>query len=125
MFQPKQAKQQDENLKKQRKEEEKAKQKDKNRSIELTEVTLEEEKSYRRGTISIKDLISPSSMEIKPNFLMLGDLHVRTFFVISYPRYISVGWFAPIINLNSTFDVSMFFYPVNYLFIFTKFFGAV
>jgi type IV secretory pathway VirB4 component len=24
-----------------------------------------------------------------------------------------VGWFAPIINLNETFDVSMFFYPVK------------
>jgi type IV secretory pathway VirB4 component len=31
---------------------------------------------------------------------------------MTYPRYISVGWFAPIINLNATLDVSMFFYLV-------------
>lgn len=74
---------------------------------------IEEEKAYRRGTISIKDLIAPDSFKINPNFLMLGEKFVRTIFVINYPRYISVGWFSPIINLNSTFDVAMFFYPVK------------
>ncbi|MFH1822719.1 MAG: ATP-binding protein [Patescibacteria group bacterium] len=74
---------------------------------------IEEEKSFRRGVLTIKDLISPASMQISSNYLRLGDKFLRTFFVISYPRYISVGWFAPIINLNYTFDVAMFFYPVK------------
>ncbi|OGF30679.1 conjugal transfer protein TraC [Candidatus Falkowbacteria bacterium RIFCSPLOWO2_12_FULL_45_13] len=74
---------------------------------------VEEEKSYRRGTLSIKDLIAPASIEVSSNFLKLGAKFVRTIFVVNYPRYISVGWFAPIINLNSTFDISMFFYPVE------------
>ena len=80
---------------------------------ELTKEYIEEEKEYRRGALSIKDLISPASFQVSPGFLMLGDKFVRTIFVITYPRYISVGWFAPVINLNSTFDVSMFFYPVG------------
>ncbi|MDP3043222.1 MAG: ATP-binding protein [bacterium] len=79
----------------------------------LTKELVEEEKAYRRGIISIKDLIAPASMQINPNFLMLGGKFVRTIFAVNYPRYISVGWFAPVINLNSTFDVAMFFYPVQ------------
>jgi len=82
-------------------------------SAEVAKEYIEEEKAYRRGSVSIKDLISPASIKINPNYLMLGEKFVRTIFVINYPRYISVGWFSPIINLNSTFDVSMFFYPVN------------
>ena len=81
-------------------------------SAETTKI-VSEEKAYRRGLISIKDLIAPSSMQVTPHYLKLGSKFVRTVFVITYPRYISVGWFAPIINLNSTFDVAMFFYPVD------------
>jgi len=80
---------------------------------DITEEYIEEEKEYRRGAILIKDLIAPESFQVFPNYLRLGEKYVRTVFVINYPRYISVGWFAPIINLNSTFDVSMFFYPVG------------
>ncbi|MFH1413137.1 MAG: DUF87 domain-containing protein [bacterium] len=80
---------------------------------EATTQIVTEERAYRRGVISIKDLIAPSSMEVKPHYLKLGNKFLRTIFVITYPRYISVGWFAPIINLNETFDIAMFFYPVN------------
>lgn len=76
-------------------------------------ITLEEEKIYRHGVIDIKDLISPAALEVKPTYLILGDQYVRTMFVLSYPRYIGVGWFTPIVNLSKTLDVSMFFYPVK------------
>jgi len=82
-------------------------------SAGLARELVGEEKSYRRGALSILDLIAPAAIEVKPDFLMLGDKFVRTIFVVNYPRYISVGWFAPIINLNSTFDIAMFFYPVE------------
>jgi type IV secretory pathway VirB4 component len=79
---------------------------------DTTKEYIEEEKAYRKGAVSIRDLISPASFKINPGFLVLNGKFVRTIFVVNYPRYISVGWFSPIINLNSTFDVSMFFYPV-------------
>ena len=81
--------------------------------IDLTREMIESEAAYRRGVISIKDLISPASLEVNSDYLRLGGKYVRTIFVVSYPRYISVGWFAPIINLNSTFDIAMFFYPIR------------
>lgn len=77
------------------------------------EITLEEEREYRRGTVTIRDLIAPSAFEIKPDHLRLGSKFVRTLFVITYPRFVGVGWGAPIINFNSTMDISMFFYPAK------------
>ncbi|EKE07340.1 MAG: hypothetical protein ACD_18C00118G0009 [uncultured bacterium] len=76
-------------------------------------ITLEEEKVYREGTVAIRDLISPSAFKVESNFLQLGNTFLRTIFITSYPRYISVGWNSTILNLNLSMDVSMFFYPVN------------
>lgn len=76
-------------------------------------VSLEEEKVYREGTVSIHDLISPAALRVESSYLQLGDIFVRTMYVVGYPRYISVGWSAPVLNLNMTMDVSMFFYPVK------------
>ncbi|MFZ2310005.1 MAG: DUF87 domain-containing protein [Patescibacteria group bacterium] len=80
---------------------------------EIAKKIIEEEKAFRRGVLSVRDLISPASLKAEANHLLLGNKLIRTIFVIGYPRYINVGWFAPIINLNLAFDVSMFFYPVK------------
>lgn len=77
------------------------------------QAAVSEEKTFRRGLVSIIELIAPESFEVSPHYLKLGAQFLRTIFVVSYPRYISVGWFAPIINLNTTFDIAMFFYPVK------------
>src|SRR3989339_1417137 len=74
---------------------------------------LEEERIYRRGVVTVKDIIAPASFEVKPTFLLLSGLYVRTLFIITYPRHIGLGWSAPLINLNKTFDVGMFFYPLK------------
>lgn len=74
---------------------------------------LEEERIYRKGVASIKDLISPSAMKVEASFVSLGNVFARTIFIVTYPRYVSVGWASPIINLNSMMDIAMFFYPVK------------
>lgn len=81
--------------------------------LELTKEIIEEEKAFRQGVLTVRDIISPASLKVEPNYIRLGGKFLRTIFVVTYPRYISVGWFAPIINLNNVFDVSMFFYPVK------------
>jgi len=80
---------------------------------EKTKKLIEERRAYKRGVVSILDLIAPSAMEVKPDHLRLGGKYLRTLFVLTYPRYISVGWFAPVINYNATLDISMFFYPLK------------
>ena len=71
------------------------------------------ETEFRRGEVSIRDIIAPSSMKVTSSYLELGTKFVRTLFVINYPRYISIGWFAPVINYNAILDISMFFYPIE------------
>ncbi len=74
---------------------------------------VEAERVLREGVIKVRDLISPSSFRVEPNRVELNGIMVRTIFVLSYPRYISVGWFSPIINMNVTLDVGMYFYQVR------------
>ncbi|MEK7185245.1 MAG: conjugal transfer protein TraC, partial [Patescibacteria group bacterium] len=68
---------------------------------------------YEAETLELKDIIAPSALKIGPRDLNLGDKLVRTFFVISYPRFLNESWFAPIINLDKMFDVSIFVHPVD------------
>ena len=83
------------------------------KNIETTKKVIEEEQIYRRGVVSVRDLISPASLEVNSSYIKLGDYFVRTVFVIEYPRYISVGWFAPVINMDITADIGIYFYPVK------------
>ncbi len=68
---------------------------------------------YQASTLELKDIIAPSALKITPRSLNLGDKIVRTFFVISYPRYLTENWFAPIINLDQIFDISIFIHPIE------------
>ena len=87
--------------------------KNKKKKIAETVEYLEEEKAYRKGITSVKDLIAPASMRVTPYYLEINGQFARTIFVIGYPRFVSLGWFSPIINMNNTLDISMFFYPVD------------
>ena len=42
-------------------------------------VVLEEERIYRRGVVSIKDLIAPASFEVTPDYVRLGDTYGADF----------------------------------------------
>ncbi len=73
----------------------------------------EAEKMYREGMTTIKDLIAPSAMEVNFDHVKIGNVYARSFFVYSYPRYIDANWLSPVINLDTTLDVSLFVYPSN------------
>lgn len=68
---------------------------------------------YEAGVLELQDIIAPSALKVTPRSISLGDKIVRTFFVISYPRYLTEGWFAPIINLDRIFDISIFIHPID------------
>jgi len=68
---------------------------------------------YQAGVLELQDIIAPSALKISPKELNLGDKIVRTFFVISYPRYLTDSWFAPIINLDKVFNISIFIHPID------------
>ena len=68
---------------------------------------------YQAATLEFQDIIAPSALKIEPKSLNLGDKIARTFFVISYPRFLTDNWFSPIINLDKIFDVSIFIHPIE------------
>jgi type IV secretory pathway VirB4 component len=81
--------------------------------ISEQKIALEEERAYRKGVVTVLDLIAPAAFEVKPSYLRLGDRYVSTMFVMTYPRYVTIGWSAPIINMNTALDISMYFYPIK------------
>jgi len=68
---------------------------------------------YQSGVLELQDIIAPSGLKISPKTINLGEKIVRTFFVISYPRFLSENWFSPIINLDKVFDISIFIHPID------------
>ncbi|MBI2618032.1 DUF87 domain-containing protein [Candidatus Kaiserbacteria bacterium] len=71
------------------------------------------EEIYRAGALELKDIIAPSALKVTPKELHLGDKIARTFFVISYPRFLSSSWFSPVINLDKVFDISIAIHPTD------------
>ncbi len=84
----------------------------KRQEVEVSKKSIEEERVYRRGVVSVRDLIAPAAFEVFSSHIKLGGMFARTIFAVEYPRYISVGWFAPIINMDVTADIGLYFYPV-------------
>ncbi|MEN9614534.1 MAG: hypothetical protein RLZZ347_841 [Candidatus Parcubacteria bacterium] len=68
---------------------------------------------YDAGVLELADVIAPSALKVSPRELNLGDKIVRTFFVISYPRFLTDSWFSPIINLEKIFNISLFIHPID------------
>lgn len=68
---------------------------------------------YQAGTLELQDVIAPSALKISPKEINLGEKVVRSFFVISYPRFLGENWFSPIINLDKVFDIAIFIHPIE------------
>ncbi len=86
----------------------------KKEGVKTTEITsFLPQEIYEAGVLELQDVIAPSALKMSPREINLGEKIVRTFFVISYPRYLSDSWFAPIINLDKVFDISIFVHPID------------
>ncbi|MDK2949118.1 MAG: conjugal transfer ATP-binding protein TraC [Patescibacteria group bacterium] len=72
-----------------------------------------QEKYMEREMTSAIDIISPASIEVHPNHIKLEEKLAKTYFVFSYPRYLTTGWLSPIINMDVPLDISFFFHPIE------------
>jgi conjugal transfer ATP-binding protein TraC len=68
---------------------------------------------YESANIELQDIIAPSALKIESKSINLGEKIARTFFIISYPRFLTDNWFSPIINLDKVFDISIFVHPID------------
>ncbi|MBI3305901.1 DUF87 domain-containing protein [Candidatus Nomurabacteria bacterium] len=71
------------------------------------------EQIYENASLELQDIIAPSALKIESKSINLGDKIARTFFIISYPRFLTDNWFSPIINLDKVFDISIFVHPID------------
>ena len=71
------------------------------------------QQAFEQGTNTLRDLISPSAIEIHADYFRLGTKYGRTLYIYGYPRSLYTGWISPIINMDEVIDVSMYIYPVE------------
>jgi type IV secretory pathway VirB4 component len=71
------------------------------------------EEIYKAGVLDLQDVIAPHALKVNSRELDLGEKIARTFFVISYPRFLTTGWFAPIINMDKVIDISIYVHPLD------------
>ncbi len=71
------------------------------------------EKIFETEAIEAKDIIAPSSISLSSDYLRLGKKFAKSFFIFSYPRYLSTGWFSPIINLDTPMDIGFHVHPIE------------
>jgi hypothetical protein len=70
-------------------------------------------KKLQEGSVSVVDLIAPSSVEVDFKNIRVGNKFYRTFFVVDYPRIVSPNWLSVLIDHKETMNISMFVYPVE------------
>lgn len=66
-----------------------------------------------QGELTLSDIVAPSAIGITPRELNVSGKLVRTFFAVSFPRYLTDGWLEPILNLEKVFDVSITVHPLD------------
>lgn len=71
------------------------------------------QRAFEQGITTLRDLISPSSIEIHSSYFRLGTKYGRTIYVYGYPRTLYTGWISGLINIDEVLDVSMYIYPVE------------
>ena len=65
------------------------------------------------GEMQLHDALAPNDVEIDFDFIKVNNVYYRTLFVAGYPRFVAPGWLEPIVNFNSSLDISFYVYPVQ------------
>jgi conjugal transfer ATP-binding protein TraC len=68
---------------------------------------------YDQGALDLADTIAPAALKVGSKELEIGEKFSRSFYTISYPRFLADSWFMPIVNLDKVFDVGIFIHPID------------
>jgi conjugal transfer ATP-binding protein TraC len=71
------------------------------------------EKIFEAEVTTSKDIIAPASVKIQTGYLEMGGRLAKSFFVFSYPRYLSAAWLSSAINLDVPMDIAIHIHPVD------------
>lgn len=67
----------------------------------------------QQQAMTLLDFIAPPAIKVGPNYIKIGEKLARSYFVFSFPRYLSTGWLSPIVNLDVPMDLSIFLHPID------------
>ena len=76
-----------------------------------------QERIFQADVITALDIIAPASIKINPENLDMSGRLAKSFFIFSYPRYLSTAWLSSVINLDIPMEISMFVHPIDTSFI--------
>jgi len=79
----------------------------------LGSLSVRPEDIYTSANLELQDIIAPSALQILPTALNLGDMIVRSFYVVGYPSILTDNWLTPIINLDRVFDIAINISPID------------
>jgi len=68
---------------------------------------------FKDQLMNLTDVIAPSAVQISPRTINISGTSARTYYAVSYPRYLNDGWIEPVLNLAKEIDVSIFIHPVD------------
>jgi len=71
------------------------------------------ERIFEAEVTTAIDIIAPASVQVNPGYLDVSGRMAKSFFVFSYPRYLSAAWLSSVINLDVPMDISMFVHPID------------
>ncbi len=80
---------------------------------DLGSLSVRPEDIYTSAQLELQDIIAPSALQIMPTALNLGDMIVRSFYVVGYPSILTDNWLTPIINLDRVFDIAININPID------------
>jgi type IV secretory pathway VirB4 component len=66
-----------------------------------------------KGSVSVKDIIAPSFVEVDFNHVKIDDKFYRTLYVVGYPRYVGANWLYSLITFDHPLYISMYIYPTE------------
>ena len=73
-----------------------------------------DERLFALGTRSLADLVAPAGAEIRRDHIQLDAQFVRVLVVTGYPRTVSAGWLAPLVEeLDLPLELSLHVRPLQ------------
>jgi hypothetical protein len=69
--------------------------------------------AVEQTNLDLLDVIAPEEIELDFDYIKVNDVYFKTLFVSGYPRFVAPGWLEPIVNFDSSLDISFYIYPVE------------
>ncbi|MEK7061548.1 MAG: ATP-binding protein [Patescibacteria group bacterium] len=69
--------------------------------------------ALKQKELRVQDIVAPEHIETDFDYFKINDVYFRTIFVAGYPRFVTPGWLEPVVNFDSSLDISFYIYPVD------------